>query len=163
MESSFSRQGSNPPGMPCIGRWILNHWTTREIPSVRVIFIDLPLNLLILFSEVVDLLIRQSKTSIIFTAVFLISGISVYYSFSLLKSPIGSCIFAHYFHNILTKCMCMLSHLQLFVTPWPVAHQAPLFMEFSRQQYWSGLPFPPPGDLLHWQADSFQCATWEAL
>ena len=32
-------------------------------------------------------------------------------------------------------------------TPWTVAHQAPLFMEFSRQEYWSGLPFPSPGDL----------------
>ena len=34
-----------------------------------------------------------------------------------------------------------------FVTPWTVAHQAPLFMGFSRQEYWSGLPFPSPGDL----------------
>ena len=33
------------------------------------------------------------------------------------------------------------------VTPWTVAHQAPLSMEFSRQEYWSGLPFPPRGDL----------------
>ena len=33
------------------------------------------------------------------------------------------------------------------VTPWTVAHQAPLSMEFPRQEYWSGLPFPPPGDL----------------
>ena len=33
------------------------------------------------------------------------------------------------------------------VTPWTVARQAPLSMEFSRQQYWSGLPFPSPGDL----------------
>ena len=32
-------------------------------------------------------------------------------------------------------------------TPWTVAHQAPLSMEFSRQEYWSGLPFPSPGDL----------------
>ena len=32
-------------------------------------------------------------------------------------------------------------------TPWTVAHQAPLTMEFSRQEYWSGLPCPPPGDL----------------
>ena len=32
-------------------------------------------------------------------------------------------------------------------TPWTVAHQAPQSMEFSRQEYWSGLPFPPPGDL----------------
>ena len=41
----------------------------------------------------------------------------------------------------------MLSHFRLFATPWTVAHQAPLSMEFSRQGYWSGLPFPPPGDL----------------
>ena len=39
------------------------------------------------------------------------------------------------------------SHVCLFETPWTVAHQALLFMEFSRQEYWSGLPFPPPGDL----------------
>ena len=36
---------------------------------------------------------------------------------------------------------------QLFATPWTVAYQAPLSMEFSRQEYWIGLPFPPPGDL----------------
>ena len=36
-----------------------------------------------------------------------------------------------------------------FVTPWAIAHQAPLSMEFPRQEYWSGLPFPSPGDLLH--------------
>ena len=40
------------------------------------------------------------------------------------------------------------SHIQLFVTQWTVAHQAPLSMEFSRQECWSGLPFPPPRDLL---------------
>ena len=34
-----------------------------------------------------------------------------------------------------------------FVTPWTVAYQAPLSMEFSRQERWSGLPFPSPGDL----------------
>jgi len=32
------------------------------------------------------------------------------------------------------------------VTPWTVAHQTPLSMEFSRQEYWSGLPYIPPGD-----------------
>ena len=41
-----------------------------------------------------------------------------------------------------------LSHVQLFVTPWTVACQASLSMEFSRQEYWSGLPFPSLGDLL---------------
>ena len=40
-----------------------------------------------------------------------------------------------------------LSRVRLFATPWTVSHQAPVFMEFSRQEYWSGLPFPSPGDL----------------
>ena len=40
-----------------------------------------------------------------------------------------------------------LSHVQLFATPWTVAHQAPLSMGFLRQEYWSGLPLPSPGDL----------------
>ena len=59
-----------------------------------------------------------------------------------------------------------LSRVRLFVTPWAEAHQAPLSMGFSRQEYWSELPRPPPGDLPDpgiepmslglrpWQADS---------
>ena len=41
----------------------------------------------------------------------------------------------------------VLSHIWLFATPWTVAHQAPLPVGFPRQEYWSGLPFPSPGDL----------------
>ena len=67
----------------------------------------------------------------------------------------------------------MLSHfslVQLFATPWTVACQAPLSMGFSRQEYWSGLPFPTPGDLpntgietvsltsLYWQVGSLPLA-----
>ena len=63
----------------------------------------------------------------------------------------------------------MPSRVWLFATPWTVDYQASLSMGFSRQEYWSGLPFPPPGDLpntgndpaspvppalAHWQADS---------
>ena len=44
-------------------------------------------------------------------------------------------------------CVCVLSHVQLFATPWTVAHQASLPWVFSRQEHWSGLPCPPPGDL----------------
>ena len=66
-------------------------------------------------------------------------------------------------------CVCMLSSfslVQLFATPWTVDHQAPLSMEFSRQEYWSGLPFLASGIfltqglnlhllcLLHWQKGS---------
>ena len=48
---------------------------------------------------------------------------------------------SHYF-------LLSLSCVQLFVAPWTIAHQAPLSMGFSRQEYWSGSPRPPPGDLL---------------
>ena len=60
----------------------------------------------------------------------------------------------------------VLSHVWLFVTPWTVAHQAPLVTEISRQEYWSRLSFSTPGDLpnprtepvslclLNWQTDS---------
>ena len=43
--------------------------------------------------------------------------------------------------------MKSLSRVLLFATPWTVAYQAPPSMEFSRQEYWSGLPYPSPGDL----------------
>ena len=75
------------------------------------------------------------------------------------------------------RCMWaqLLSHVQLFATPWTIVHQAPLSMQFSRQEYWCKLPFPSLGDLpdlglnppllrlLHWQVDSLLWATWEAL
>ena len=56
------------------------------------------------------------------------------------------------------------------VTPWTVAQQAPLSMEFSRQEYWSGLPFPTPGDLPEHASlvspaltgSLYHSATWEA-
>ena len=68
----------------------------------------------------------------------------------------------------ITSC-CVLGQVPLFATPVIVAHEAPLSMEFSRREYWSGLPFPIPGDrpypeiepallcLLHWQADFHHC------
>ena len=50
-----------------------------------------------------------------------------------------------------SHAMCAMlghvSHAPLFATPWTVAHQAPLSLGFSRQEHWSGLPCPPPGDL----------------
>ena len=65
--------------------------------------------------------------------------------------------------------------VQLFSTSWTVACQIPLSMEFSRQEYWSGLPFPIPGDLLNPRIEAkslatfctgrcilYHCATWEA-
>ena len=45
------------------------------------------------------------------------------------------------------RVLSLFSHVQLFATLWTVAHQTPLSMGFSRQEDWSGLPCPPPGDL----------------
>ena len=45
------------------------------------------------------------------------------------------------------KKMKLLRRVQRFATPWTAAYQAPLSMEFSRQEYWSGVPLPSPGDL----------------
>ena len=53
-----------------------------------------------------------------------------------------------YIKNTVCLCMCVLvTQLCLTQTPWTVALQAPLSMEFSRHEYWSGLAFPPPEDL----------------
>ena len=74
-----------------------------------------------------------------------------------------------YFLPVIMMCVCPKSCLTL-LTPWTVARQAPLSMGFSRQEYWSGLPHPPPGDLpnpgiepclfclLHWQVGSLPLA-----
>ena len=78
--------------------------------------------------------------------------------------------------HFLTGHVCVLSWFRLFATLWTVALQAPLSMGFPRQEYWSGLPCPPPGDLPDSGieptvlmspalADGFFItgATWEAL
>ena len=52
-----------------------------------------------------------------------------------------------YLSFVCSVCAQLFSHVRLSVTLWTVALQAPLSMEFSRQKYWSGLPFPSPGDL----------------
>ena len=81
--------------------------------------------------------------------------------------------------NIKCLAQCVLSHfsrVRLFAIPWTVARQAPLSMEFSRQEYWSELPFPSPGDFPNpgIEPKSFMSpalagrffttsATWEAL
>ena len=51
------------------------------------------------------------------------------------------------FLRVMLVCAQLLSHVHLFVTLWTVACQALLSIGFSRQEYWSGLPFPLPGDL----------------
>ena len=49
--------------------------------------------------------------------------------------------------SLLVAAVQSLSRIRPFATPWTIAHQAPLLMGFPRQEYWSGFPFPSPGDL----------------
>ena len=53
----------------------------------------------------------------------------------------------HWFSHLHDESVIHFSCVRLFVIPWPVAHQAPLSLGFSRQDYWSGQPSPSPGDL----------------
>ena len=80
-------------------------------------------------------------------------------------------------YMFLCTCGCELSHFSgvlFFATLWTVAHQVPLSLEFPKQEYWSGLPCPPPGNLPHPGIQSgspafscisrwilYQGATWE--
>ena len=69
--------------------------------------------------------------------------------FQIGKGVHQGCILSPCLFNLYAKWseVKSLSRVWLFVTPWTVAHQAPLSIEFSRQEYWSGLPFLPPGDI----------------
>ena len=53
----------------------------------------------------------------------------------------------HLRNHLSVLSVCVLNRVQHFATPWTVARQAPLFMEFSGQEYWSGYLFPTLGDL----------------
>ena len=75
-----------------------------------------------------------------------------YLKFSASHFTVHQWILAHvsYYRGVLMcvcVCACTLSHIWLFVTLWTEACQAPLSMDFSRKEYWSGLLFPSPGDL----------------
>ena len=91
------------------------------------------------------------------------------------RSPLnfpGSCPVPYYYAYV---CAQLWYYVWLFITSWTVARQAPLSMGFSRQEYWNGLPFPPPGNLLDPRIDHLSClscigkrilyqwTTWEAL
>ena len=76
---------------------------------------------------------------------FISLGLTQIHSFLSLSSiPLGCVCACEEVHVCVRSCF---SHVQLFVTLWTVARQAPLSMGSSGQEHWSGLPFPSPGDL----------------
>ena len=86
----------------------------------------------------------SSFPSFLYTFLFLILDVPVK------ESPASSADLLVFLALCHLVCVCVPSHfthVQLCATPWTIAHQAPLSMEFFRQGYWSGLPSPSPGDL----------------
>ena len=86
---------------------------------------------------------KQLKTDLHVT----ISYSSKYFSFMILNLTCNFRLFCDF-----CVCVRVLSPVQLFVTPWTTARQVLLSMEFSRQEYWSELPFPSPGGI-SWPKD----------
>ena len=64
-------------------------------------------------------------------------------------SHVSLCLILDAAPDIEGKKVKLLSHVPLFASPWTVAYPAPPSMEFSRQEYWNGFPFPSPGHLLN--------------
>ena len=92
---------------------------------------------------------------------------TVSFSWNSLHSSIGSPDLLDEFLNscILKFCLLFvcLTHIQLFVTLWTVAHQASLSMGFSEQEYWTGLPCPSPEDLPNPGIELTSCSLWQIL
>ena len=116
--------------------WSLSHWTTRDV---------LPPDSLILVTSSTMTRLSSSTLhpkSLILSPLYL----QMWCVCCLLhpSEPLPSCASQLHAHACVPS---RFSHVRLFVTPWTVARQAPLSVEFSRQEYWSGFPCPPPGDL----------------
>ena len=123
MRSFQSKCGHARPSGNCRG---------RSFPTLQVLTVPLSILWLVAAS-----LLSHPSSLCVFTSSPCCAGLCPHFPFS------ERC---HHF-GLGSRLMLTLSRVQLFVTPWTVAHQASLSMGFSRQEYWSGLPFPSPGDL----------------
>ena len=113
--------------VPLFSTWVFTHFYVREM-SVR------------------DLTRWEKKMPSLHVQFYFLQGLlpartaSKGLKLSFVETPLVSAL-------TLAKAAWVLSHVWLLATPCTIAHQDPLLMQFSRQEYWSGLPFPPPGDL----------------
>ena len=93
---------------------------------------------------------RKKKSSLLHVAnatLFTIAKTWKQFKFSLTDNSFQKIWYINIYKGPVLFCLSHFRHVPLFVTPWTVAYQAPLSMGFSRQEYWSGLPCPPAGDL----------------
>ena len=124
----------------CNGRQILYHWATKEASFILQIDIEKQCPIIITgFASLQEKALHLLASFLLFCQVLSQWGISnSSRTFSAISPGLGIKL------KVKVKS---LSHVRVFVTPWTVAHQAPPSMESSRQEYWSGWPFPSPGDL----------------
>ena len=126
---SFSRGSSrlrNWTHVSCIGRWILYHWVTWEA-----------------LSGLIRHQIPHATWKMFFAKSYHWVQFTVHFPFL-----IPECLLSLPF-SLVTKKKRKSSVMSDSATPWTVTYQAPPTMGFSGQEYWSGLPFPFPGDLPH--------------
>ena len=116
-----------------------NHWTARELP--HVCFLTRPH---------MDPMIAPIINSVFFTWILLLTQFYSKENWSSVREwllPKGPMLADSSVCVCVCVCVC-LSCVRLFTTPWTVTCQAPLSMEFSRQEYWSGLPCPSPEQIV---------------
>ena len=89
----------------------------------------------------------QICNAVLVTVIAMLDTISPWFAYFITGSLYTFTHFAHPSPHLLWVCAQLLSRVWLFATLWTVVRQALLFMGFLRQEYWSGLPFPSPGDL----------------
>ena len=108
-----------------------NHWTTRGVPRRRLLM---------------QVKLRGDSCSVVTVLTRKIGCCCCcrYCNFVVRTPNLSSTLLTHFEVHVRAQS---LSHVQHFATPWAVACHAPLFVGFPRQEYWSGLPFPSPGDL----------------
>ena len=136
----FPDQGSNPRP-PALGAWSLSHWTTREVPDSSLKTQTFPQ--------------QCSQASILGMEAPPRQDRWVPNNSPKFHEKVNFTVNTLCSHWVKICLMFMwsevekwsLNHVWLFATPWTVAYHTPLSMGFSRQEYWSGVPLPSPGDL----------------
>ena len=114
----------------CTTAWLTYHWSLSTI-CLSFSFTE-PI---VSYRLVIHLHLSMFCDCLLFYSICLCGFIPKTSTFVLVRLPVQF------------SSLQLLSRVRLFETPWTAAHQAPVSMRFSRQRYWSGLPFPSPGCL----------------
>ena len=168
---ALSSPTRNQPHTLCLERWSLNHWNSREVffysfknyyTSFRCLawwFYTIKHYEMIMAIKPVTTHNHTKSLShywpcflcvhyTLMTLNLYLEACTSYYSTSKIFLGLSYTVQSQSLGYIaICVCVCVFSHIWIIATPWIVAHQVPLSMGFSRQEYWTVLIFPPPGDL----------------